>query len=380
MARRTPCEGGQDGSKKIKIVEHATMSATSQSQDPKEHISFRVWKGPDAPKRILVIRIQAFGDLFATFPIICRLKERFPQTEIDLLVREDYAELPKAFPMFKRVIRLKGRTSSFKKGLFLGLALPGLWFRNYDIVLDLQRNRSSRLVRQLLFPKAWSEFDRFAPKSVLLRNQSSVEQLGFSPLTPSHSFVSTFPSIPLVDEKLRAAGWDESSKLVLVNPAGFCETRSWPIEHYHSWMKSWLENHPDTQFLFLGLPTIADKVKKLETVDPSRIVNLVGQTSLLEMYALLIRTHLVLTEDSGLGHIAWFSGIKTVMLLGSTRSDWTSPIGEHTICFNSDHLPCGNCMAFECPLKTTACMRDLMPSVVLEATLALFSKPTTASL
>lgn len=379
MARKTPCEGGPNEPKKVKYVDHTIMSTTSQFPNPQEKSGFRVWKETQPPKRILVIRIQAFGDLFATFPIICSLKERFPQTEIDLLVREDYAELPEAFSMFTRVIRLKGGTSSIKKSVFLGLALPGLWFRNYDIVLDLQRNRSSRMLRRLLFPKAWSEFDRFGPTSVLLRNQVSVEQLGFSPLPPRFSFVSTFSQVPLIEEKLRAAGWDGSSKLVLVNPAGYCETRSWPLAHYQNWMADWLENHPETQFLFLGLPTIADKVKQLETVDQSRMVNLVGQTSLLEMFTLLTRTHLVLTEDSGLGHIAWLSGLKTVMLLGSTRSDWANPIGEHTICFNSDHLSCGNCMAFACPLQTVACMRDLLPSVVLEATLTLFSKPTTAS-
>lgn len=351
------------------------MSTTSQFPDSLEHIGFRAWKHPEAPKRILVIRIQAMGDLFATFPLISSLKERFPQTKIDLLVRADYAEFAEAFPMFNKVIRVKGSTSSLKKVLFLCMTLPSLWFQKYDIVLDLQRNRSSRWVRRLLFPKSWTEFDRFGPKSPLIRNQWSIEQLGFSPLPPSYSFVRTFSQLPSMEEKLLAAGWDGISSLVVVNPAGYCETRSWPLTHYRSWMESWLQSQPNTQFLFLGLHIIGDKVKQLEMVDNARIVNLVGQTSILEMYGILIRSQLVLSEDSGLGHLAWLSGVKTVMLLGSTRSDWTSPIGEHTFCFNSNHLPCGNCMAFECPLKTNACMRDLEPSAVLNAALSLFLKP-----
>lgn len=343
------------------------MHKLPADHQPVEAVSIKAWNMARPPRRVLVIRIQALGDLFACLPVLSALKTAHPEIELDLLCREDFAELPASLGLFREVHLLKGGTSG-KKQLLRGLRMvPMLKRRQYDMVLDLQRNTQSRLIRKLLLPKAYSEFDRFSPHSPLLRYLWSVEKAGFSGLEPNYQFVTSFAHSPSAYEKLKNSGWDESQKLIILNPAGFSETRNWPLTNYAELMDRWLAMNPNTCFLLLGVEKMKEKSAQLKAAHPQAVIDLVGQTDLQEMFTYLLRSDLVISEDSGLGHIAWLSGQKTVIMLGSTRSDWTSPIGAHTVCFDSSHLPCGNCMQFKCPLGTNACMTDLKPEQVFES-------------
>ena len=320
----------------------------------------------------MAIRIQALGDLFACMPILSALKKQNPDTQIDLLCREDFAELPASLDIFHTVHHLKGGTSG-KAQLWHAMRMfPMLKRQGYDLVLDLQRNRQSRLIRKLLRPIAFSEFDRLSPKSPLLRYRWSVEQAGFQQLEPNYDFVRAFRPEESAMANLRSAGWQEGQSLVILNPAGLNASRNWPIENYGKFMDNWLKKDANTLFMILGTSVISERAGQIHSHCPEYVINLVGQTNLREMYTLLLLSNLVLTEDSGLGHIAWLSGKKTVMMLGSTRADWTRPIGAHTYCFDSSHLTCGNCMQINCPLGTNACMTELTHEKVLNAAWTLF--------
>lgn len=342
------------------------MNALPLEHRPIESVSVKRWKKQEFPKKLLVIRIQALGDLFACLPIISALKVRYPEIEMDLLCREDFAVLPESFALFRKVYRLKGGRSGKKLWLHAIQMIPQLRKEGYQVVIDLQRNKQSRLIRKGLHPEAYTEFDRASPYSVLLRNRWSAEQIGFPNLEPDYTFVSSFREENSAIDKLREHGW-KGQALVVLNPAGFSETRNWPLKSYIDFVDRWLEKSPETRFLILGTDVIAQKAAALVSERPEVIINLVGQTTLKEMYTVLLRSEIILTEDSGLGHIAWLSGKKTVMMLGSTRSDWARPIGDHTICYDSSHFFCGNCMKMVCPLGTNACMTDLEPGRVFES-------------
>src|SRR5713226_8490294 len=122
------------------------------------------WRRARPPARVLVIRLQAFGDTVITLPYVQALQSLWPETEIDLLTRDEVAELPRNVALFHDVFAMGGGRSA-KRQLIASLGLlPRLLARRYDVVLDLQRSRVSRFVRRLLRPSAWSEFDRFSPR------------------------------------------------------------------------------------------------------------------------------------------------------------------------------------------------------------------------
>jgi ADP-heptose:LPS heptosyltransferase len=85
-------------------------------------------------------------------------------------------------------------------------------------------------------------------------------------------------------------------------------------------------------------------------------MNLVGRTNPVEAAAIVQRASLVLSEDCGLMHVAWVSGVPTLALFGATRHVWSAPLGEHTLCLHSADLACGECMQPVCRHGDVRCL------------------------
>ena len=337
-----------------------------------EPMSIRKWNYKQSPGRILVIRIQALGDAFAILPFVYDLKEKHPDSRIDLLVRDDYADLFAGIEIFHQIHRLKGGISARKQLFHLILLWPVLFLKRYDAAADLQRNKYTRWLRRLLLPKAWTEFDRFSPMSALRRNQWSMNQLGLGSLEMNFKFTEHVHRDPEIRRWLEREGWNGESPLVILNPAGAFVTRNWPMDRYAEFISLWLEKKPDAMFVILGVEALREKAGRLKAQFPTRVINLVEKTNLIQAYQIVLSADLMLTEDSGLGHFSWVSGKKTVMLLGSTRSDWTSPFGSHTASFDSSDLPCGDCMLRECVHDKVICMERLDSKTVFSKAWELF--------
>ncbi|MEL6449043.1 MAG: lipopolysaccharide heptosyltransferase II [Pseudomonadota bacterium] len=94
------------------------------------------------------------------------------------------------------------------------------------------------------------------------------------------------------------------------------------------------------------------------------VADLTGQTSLTEAIDLLSLCGTVVTNDSGLMHVAAAVGCHTVALYGSTSPAFTPPLtDQHTI--HDLELSCSPCFARECPLKHLDCLWQITPEAVL---------------
>jgi ADP-heptose:LPS heptosyltransferase len=71
--------------------------------------------------------------------------------------------------------------------------------------------------------------------------------------------------------------------------------------------------------------------------------------------------------------MAWVSGIPTLAMFGSTRSDRATPIGKHTLLLHSSDLICGNCMLETCLYGDSHCLTRYTPEFVFEKAVALIS-------
>jgi len=165
-------------------------------------------------------------------------------------------------------------------------------------------------------------------------------------------------------------GWDKKNDLIVLNPAGAFENRNWPMDHYINFVMIWLQHFPGTQFLILGTKFIEAKASYLKNKLTDRLINLVDKTTAAQAFSILQKTKLVISEDSGLMHMAWVSGIPTIAIFGSTRSDWAQPLGNHTFFFDSSELECGNCMK-PCKYGTNYCMARISTEMVLKKAIAL---------
>lgn len=336
-------------------------------------IHARKWRKNIAPRRVLAIRLQAMGDMVITLPYLQNLRNTLPpDAQLDLVTREEVESIPKNIELFDHVYSIGGGRNWKKQLVLTYLLIPRLFLRRYDVVIDLQNNIISKTIRKVLMPKAWSEFDRFSPIAAGECTRLAIEATGFENCADTSGF-NTKISNSEIKKILKQNGWDGKSKLILLNPAGAFKTRNWPIEYYAEFARFWVENFPQTQFVVMGTEFISFKADHLQQRLNNKLINLVGKTTAIQAFALLQKIQLVVSEDSGLMHMAWVSGIPTLAMFGSTRSDRATPLGNHTLLLNSSDLPCGNCMLEECRFGDNHCITRYSPQFVFETATSLLT-------
>ena len=330
------------------------------------------WIKKGLPKRILAIRLQALGDVVITLPYLQDLRNNLPEfVEIDLLTRYETNPIPKNLVLFHTIYSIGGKRSLKKQFVSTIFLLPKLLFRRYDIVIDLQNNILSRFVRKTLRPAAWSEFDRTSPIPAGERTRLTIEAIGLGGNKAAEKLKRRRDLE--AKEILINNGWDGRKALVVLNPAGVFETRNWPIGHYASFAKLWLNEFPQTQFLVIGLPFIASKAEYLKKQLGQNVITIIGKTNVAEAFAILQYSKFMLSEDSGLMHMSWVSGIPTFTLLGGTRPDRAQPLGVHSAFVDSSDLECGNCMQAECKWGDTRCLSRYTPEFIFEKARSILS-------
>lgn len=337
------------------------------------NIPAKPWRKPFAPKKILIIRLQATGDVVITLPYLQYLRNILPpSTQLDFLTRKETEAIPKSLNLFNHVISIGGERNLKKQLLSTFFLSPKLFIKRYDVIIDLQHNIISNIVRKLLLPRAHAAFDRLAPFPAGEKYCLTIEAALLWKISAGTAF-------DLKDKNIGKSillnnGWEKDYELIILNPAGAFETRNWSLENYISFSKLWLQRFPNTHLLLLGTNFIAEKAAFLKAKLGENLINLVNKTNPAEAFAVLQHAKLILSEDSGLMHMAWVSGIPTLALFGSTKSYWSTPLGEHTVCLNSSDLECGNCMLEKCKYGDTHCLTRYTPELVFQQALSLLER------
>jgi len=301
------------------------------------------------------------------------LRKSLPASSVlDLLTREEVDAIPRNIELFDNVYSIGGGRDLKKQLLYSFLLLPKLIIRRYDVVIDLQNNIISQLFRKAIRPRAWSEFDRFSPVAAGDRTRLTIEAIGLGNCIANSDFrlKNEKEGLDLLNEN----GWEGSKELLILNPAGAFTSRNWPIDHYVQFAKLWMDRYPKSQFLVLGTGLIISKSIHLKNELGNSLINLTGKTSVLQAFSILQRVKLVLSEDSGLMHMAWVSGIPTLVLFGSTRSDWARPLGDRSLFVDSSDLECGNCMDQNCRFGDTHCLSRYTAEMIFQKAVVLLKK------
>lgn len=353
------------------------LSAFEFKSIQRESVHSRPWTSPGPPASILVIRLHAVGDVAITLPLCASVRGAFPFSRLDFLTGTETAPLVRGTGLFDHVFEFERVGNPLARSLELLRVTRRL--PRYELVLDLQRNWVTRLIRKACVPDAWSEFDRFGNDSAFRKINRATAQAGLGTLNPPFS-ISVKTSLQYrAMEILGNAGWDASSPLVILNPAGLFQSRSWDIQNYIALGRK-LSEYSEIRFLFLGTARNSGKAEVIAKALGARAINLVAKTTLDEAFAILQKASLTISEDSGLMHMSWVSGIPTIALFGSTNFVWASPHGDHTVSLHSGDLPCGACMQPTCKFGDTHCLSRYSPELIAEYAISLMKRnPSIAS-
>jgi heptosyltransferase-2 len=322
------------------------------------------WRGAQPPRKVLAIRLQALGDTVITLPYLLDLRRRHPRMTLHFLTRREVGAIPAAAGFFERVIQLGGGRSHRRQMLLVLLMLPWFWWQRYDAVIDLQNNRVTRLLRRLVRPRAWVEFDRYSPLSHGERARQTIEAL-WSWKNALDTGLELRHVRARARHLLQEHGWQRGHSLVVLNPAGYGGSRSWPLDSYCEFARHWRETRdPRAQFVLLLLPALRERARFIVERLGSSCIDLTGRADQVEAFSILRECSLVLTEDSGLSHMAWVQGVPTLALFSSSRKDWSAPQGQWSDCLDSSDLPCGPCNSPVCRFGDNRCLTRYTPAFV----------------
>lgn len=150
--------------------------------------------------------------------------------------------------------------------------------------------------------------------------------------------------------------------------AEFGPAKRWPDSHYAQVARHWIEQ--GGRVWIFGSAKDADVATLIQTALPTAqqadIALLAGRTSLAEAVDLLSCAQAVVSNDSGLMHIAAALRKPLVAVYGSTSPAFTPPLSANSVCVHLD-LWCRPCFQRECPLGHNNCLVKLPPTKVISA-------------
>ena len=329
---------------------------------------------PTPPRRILIIKPSAIGDVVHSLPILNLLRRRFPEAHIAWLVTPACAGLLDGHSQLNEVIRFERR--EFGKGykspriaVELFRFTRSLRERKFDLVIDLQGLfRSGWLVWQTRAPYrvgfasaregAWLFYTHRVPtgtpeQHAIERYLSIAEALG-CPRGPAE-FVFAVDD----GDRRRVADLVPDGRYAVLLPGTNWETKRWPAERFAA-LAPMLRERLGLRPVIAGGPDAAPLAELLRGTDA---VSLVGKTSLRELVALLERAAVVIANDSGPMHIAAALGRPLVTPFGPTNPVRTGPYRRTESVIRLD-IPCSPCYSRTCSHQS--CLQWLQAEPVLE--------------
>jgi len=164
-------------------------------------------------------------------------------------------------------------------------------------------------------------------------------------------------------QKFELDGKDEKRPVLALCPgAEFGASKRWPESYYATVAEKKLKDGWDV-WIF-GSKNDSPVAKAIQEAVGNRCLDLTGKTALDEAIDLLSLASIVLTNDSGLMHIAAALQKPLIAVYGSTDPGFTPPLGGASQIVRLS-LACSPCFKRECPLGHHKCMRDLYPEKVL---------------
>lgn len=339
------------------------------------------------PLKTLIIRFSSVGDIVLSTPFLRVLREKNPKSQIDYVVRKDYADLVRSNQNLNVTYEFDAT-----------LGFPGLrelkrklLRERYDLVVDLHNSLRSRYLRSMRGVKTIAVVDKRVRQRTLLVTLKKNTYEGIVPVVDR--YIETVREFGIVndgkglelhlpDEVLFGVGskiaklrLNRFEKILGLCPFARHFTKEWPSERFAEVGSRFIERTGGAVMVFGGPADVvrAGSVsgKMLASAGNDRVIDFTGQLSLAETAAAMQYCDVVLSNDSGLMHIAAAMHRNVVAIFGSTVEEFGFfPPPETSRVLEQRGLycrPCSHIGREECPEGHFRCMRETDAGAVLNA-------------
>jgi lipopolysaccharide heptosyltransferase II len=349
---------------------------------------------PSQVQKILVMKYFGMGSLILSSPMVRAVKQTYPNARIDLLTIEQNRALSGILPIFDRVYTIETRSLfSVLRSMFS--TLRRIRREKYDVIIDAEFfSRFSALVSHLArprysvgfyLPEIWRgnflthpvhfNYYRHAIVTFMaLAKRLGIESGDYSlePLVVSTKVENS------VQAKLEVIGVASGRRLVCVNvnTGPLSPERRWPEASFAKLIRSVLSEFPDVTIFLVGAPSDVPVVSKmcslLSSEDQARLLNVAGKFNLEELCALLTKSELLITNDSGPLHIAEALAVPTISFFGPETPLLYGPTGDTHVVFYKG-IYCSPCLNVHNQKKApcngnNVCMQLISPDEVFAST------------
>jgi len=310
--------------------------------------------------RILVVAPNWIGDALMAQPLLARLREQHPSVRLEVLAPEWVAPVARRMPEVDEVITAPFRHGALHLGKRwrLGRALKD---RRYAQAIVLPNSWKAALVpffAHIPLRSGYVGESRYGLLNQLHRNGKDAMREHYARLaaTPGAQGASPLPQPRLRVDAAQVAATRarfglELPYVALCPGAEYGPAKRWP---YFADLAARLQRPA----VLLGSANDAAAAAGVGGT------NLVGRTTLDEAIDLIAGAERVVTNDSGLMHVAAALGRPLVALFGSSSPEKTPPqAGNSRVLWLKPE--CSPCYERECPLGHFRCMREISVAMVL---------------
>jgi heptosyltransferase-2 len=332
--------------------------------------------------KILIIGPSWVGDMVMAQSLFISLKQIVPDVEIHVLAPGWCKALLDHMPQISRAIEMTIGHGELAIGRRRVLA-SSLKQENYDQAIVLPNSFKSALIpwfAGIPVRTGW----RGEARSWLL-NDCRVLDKQAHPLMVERFIALAYPDGTALPSELPRPELEVKSDslvsllntltldtqkpvLILCPGAEFGEAKKWPASGYAAVASHWLSQAG--QVWIMGSANDSKDAGKiinaLPEPDPEHCIDLTGKTTLGEAIDLMSCATRVVSNDSGLMHIAAALKRPQVVIYGSTSPTFTPPLADK-VQIVSLELECSPCFKRVCPLGHTNCLKLLEPDQVIRS-------------
>ncbi len=324
--------------------------------------------------RILILRLSSIGDIILSSFFIRQVARAFPNSKIDFVIKKQFNDLVKYNPNITNVYYVeseKGYNQLYK-------LRKKLKNNNYDLVFDLHNNLRTRfLLAGISKSKKWKiKKDKILRALFVWFKINKYKSIKSIPLR----YLETGTDTGIKDDqKGLELFWDRNiernlnkkkpfllkDKYIALAPGAAHYTKKWPIEYFMELVEI-LSKKQEENIIILGGPDDADDGNELEL--NNKVINLTGKLSLLESAIILKKAKVLISNDSGLMHMATAVQTPVLVIFGSTVEELGFfPFRSKYIIIQNKDLKCRPCSHIGkdyCPKGHFRCMVEIKPELV----------------